>query len=420
MDFGYTLQGNDDEAYGMTHQAFETDCSTTISHLRASLIELFDAVGVDPSAPQDVARQFGINKTLTWTIARLLDAADPVRALAFVPGVASIDKIADCIGEESALVEIKARVRKAARDVEQMIETHAGDRGTLELILDNAAESEEGLEVSRRLAFRGNSGICGVQAKTRINSCFVAPNPDNPSKIDVALVAGYVGMRRLRPGVEWTIFKPRAWSDEKVAFPQNKWVPLDSTCKVPGLALMSGFSRGALPEFDLEPGAHGRDYVLCRGPVGNSGAFDCFRGEYIRNAVERYNSRDDTGEFGAIISTPCEVVIVDLIYHKDLPEMGNPEAMVFLTALKDGEATPRADHPSRLPIRARVSPLAGSPPAVATHLVPQYTEMARAVASKLEWDLSQFRGVRTELRYPPLNTALIVRFPLPPAPTTER
>src|SRR3954469_20670274 len=73
--------------------AFEQECKATISSLRAALIVLFQDVGLDPNAPQEAARRLSVNKTLTWNLARLVQSADALAAVAHVPGSSSLERV---------------------------------------------------------------------------------------------------------------------------------------------------------------------------------------------------------------------------------------------------------------------------------------------------------------------------------------
>ena len=54
--------------------------------VRGRLIELYDAVGADPTAPQEVARRYGINRSLTWKLSRVINASGPFASLNHLPG----------------------------------------------------------------------------------------------------------------------------------------------------------------------------------------------------------------------------------------------------------------------------------------------------------------------------------------------
>ncbi len=290
---------------------------------------------------------------------------------------------------------------------------HADDRSTLELILDNAAGSEEDrLELSRRLTFRGNSGICGVQAKTRVSTWVLAPSAADETKFDLATIRGYVRVRRLRPNVEWPLFKTRAWgaADDRVQF-DTAWEPVEA-CGPGEVPLMRTFCRGDLPRMDEAATPQGRDYVLRSGAVGNVGAFDCFTGELMRRAAARYvNELDQTGEVGTTIALPTETAVVDLVYHRSV-DMSGARALIFGEISAQGKQTPSETDARVLPMRPRLKALAGRPPAVATALVPQYSEMLQAVFDRGGWSPDEFAGLRLEIEFPPMQSQIVIRFPL--------
>lgn len=397
----------------MTPTSFEDDCEVVVSTLKSALIELFDAGDADPKRPQDIARKFGINKTLTWNICRFLEAETAIEAVSFIPAAGSIARVVESFPESARLMEAKAKVNLAAVGLDAMIAKHADDRSTLELILDNAAGSEEErLELSRRLTFRGNSGICGVQAKTRVSTWFLTPGLTDETKFDLATIRGYVRVRRLRPNVEWPLFTTRAWGPEEDQRQfEEAWEAVDPSGGR-GVPLMRNFCRGELPRMDAAETPDGRDYVLRSGAVGNTGAFDCFTGEIMRSAAARYWSEgDEIGELGTTVAMPCESVIVDLLYHRSL-DMSKAQALIFGEKFVHGQRAPSEGDGRVLPMRPRLATLAGSPPAVATSLVPQYSEMVLTVFERAKWKPSDFAGLRLEIEFPPMQSQIVIRFPL--------
>ena len=388
---------------------FEQECRRAVSELRAALIELYDSCGVDPGAPQEAARQFGINKTLTWTLARLLQEPDLLAAASLVPGRGSIDRVAAAAGDCGASGASSMRVRQAAEAFESMAARHVGDRSALELALDSmGASSSEALEVSRRLAFRGNSGIHGVQARVRLRAAFLAPSEDD-ELLDLAMISGYVGFRRLRPTPLWPLFKIRSWGGPDEAVSTERWEPI-------GGALPSGIlphlGRGFPAQLSEMPTPDGLEFVLQPGPVGNEGAFDVFRGEILRRGASRFASDgSETGELGANITTPVEHLVFDLVVHESLAFALDAETLVFSRIFDQGRPT-GSGIADQLPIRQPAVPLPGSPPAIATPLVPGYSEVMADVSSRFGFDLRTARAIRLEMRYPPLGSTVSLRFPL--------
>ena len=177
---------------------------------------------------------------------------------------------------------------------------------------------------------------------------------------------------------------------------------------------MTEFCRGEIPQVDATNTEQGRDYVMRSGEVGNTGAFDCFAGEIMRSEVGRYATPEDQiGEVGMVISMPCESIVIDLLYHRDLDFISQATSILFSEVIPHGQQTPAANDSKVLPIRPRLTALAGSPPAVATPLVPRYSEMVQRVFDRAGWNPSDFAGVRVEMEYPPLHSQLMIRFPLP-------
>jgi hypothetical protein len=389
----------------------EDECQQAVGRLKAALIALYDTVGADPDSPQDVARSFRIGSTLSWNIAKLLQAPDAFAAVPHVPGSASIEKILKAARSKGAPERALKEVRDAAEQFEKMVEIHVGDRPTLDLIIDGlATNGASGLELSRKRAFHGNSGIYGVQAKTYMMSCYVAPNPDDPEQIDMVMVRGYVALRRLRPSARIPVFRIRQWSEAGQAIGTQQWRPLEGE----NAPLLSSFSRGDIPEIEAVPAEGGVDYVLQPGPIGNRGAFDCFLGDMLRAGASRFRADDDdTGEFGATVTVPSEQIIFDLIAHKDVAFVLGAEAHVYAPYFTHEHVGGQWDDAARLPIRRSPVELAGSPPAVATPLIPRYSELQSFVFDRLGWSASEFRGIRLQMKYPPFGSTVIQRFELP-------
>jgi len=113
------------------------------------------------------------------------------------------------------------------------------------------------------------------------------------------------------------------------------------------------------------------------------------------------------------ITTPSEHLICDLFVHRDLEFALHPDVLIFGRIFQQGQETGGLEDSSRLPIHASVTELSGRPPAVATPLVPRYSELVRWVHQRVGWEQTEFRGVRLELKYPPLGSQVVLRFGLP-------
>ena len=181
--------------------------------LRAALADLYRAVQADPDRPQEVSRQFKLDKSLTWKISKLLRSEDPIAAVGVVPGNEGIARVLSAMTAGGARAELTDRVREAMREFDAMVRLHAGDRATLDLFLDSM-HPPLSMQESRRLAFLGNSGILGLQTHVRFATRFMSPSRSAPDKLDFALVTGMRKLRRLRPIPTWPIYRFMNFRDD--------------------------------------------------------------------------------------------------------------------------------------------------------------------------------------------------------------
>jgi hypothetical protein len=397
---------------------FDQDCQTSVGVLRESLLELYATVGAVPDAPQEVARAFALNKNLTWKVAKIIAAQSAAEALHHLPGTAAVRILLRAMGKAGAPSPLLDRVRNAYADVEQVVQVHVGDRSTLELVLDGQGPSRgEKLELSRKIAFRGNSGVWGVQARAKVTLAMMAPSRGDAARLDIAFVRGYVGFRRLRSELVWPISIRHDWSGEGEPY-AGKWEPIEPEQVVDGLPLLKDFSSPSLPRIEMRPSAQGVYYVLPPGPVGNTGAFDCFFGDFERGQSSRYRSAEERhGEFVSAISVPVEQQLLDVVMHRDLAVgIEPPEVLVYGDPFCSRPIASGAESQCRLPISERARSLPGSPPILGTPLLASYPELAKRVYARMGWRPEEFVGVRLQVKYPPMGTNVSLRFELPERP----
>ncbi len=388
-----------------------------LQSVRQALIELYGAIGADQLAPQDVSRRFGINRNLTWKLSRVIAASDPFAALNHLPGAQGIGLLIDAFRENGAGEETIANVEAAMRRFNEVVDVHAGDRDRFELTLESMGlfERERRMEGGRELAFRGNSMIWGVRARTRLASFFLAPSDADDGTLVNVHIAGLMGFQRLRPGARWRLFRLQAHDDTGR--------PLDAMRRPEELEpkgpedpplVIREFCSARMPALDIVERPAGREYILPGGPVGNLGEFDCMFGNIVRGIPARRALPDNEWIGGAsTITLPVEHLIFDLIVHRDVRLDGGPEVLVhgFPHGGIDTPEDQSAAH--ALPCLDRPVELAGRPPAVATPLVPRYSQLLARVCTRMGWTPSHFTGVRLRIDFPPMSSRVVVRWRLP-------
>lgn len=404
------------------HQDFAQHCGACTEALRESIAALYRDVGADPVRPQEVARRFRLNKNLTWKISKVLQAEDPIEAVPLVPGAEGMEILLAAFEANGAGAGALAEVRARLAAFHEMVEVHVGDRPTLELLMDGMSRGPKALEVSRKLAFRGNSGIWGLQARVRSMAQFVAPAAGRPDMLDMAIVGGWHEIRRLRSVQGWPLFRFHRYGVsgpdqaaerpivpvEPPAHPDEPLLIMRSFCAPVGAEVRSVRSEG------------GVSHELVDGPIGRRGAVTFVFGKLDRALFPRHAAPGahgtDYGEMSAQVTMPAELAHVDVLVHRDLEREFRPELVVYGRPFGGPSADEATRENHRLPIDEpieRFDPAAGG---CACEHLPDWDRLVHAVFARAGWDARDFVGHRVVVPYPPMPSSVMVRYRLPRAP----
>jgi hypothetical protein len=269
------------------------------------------------------------------------------------------------------------------------------------------------------MAFQGNSGIWGVQVRTRMTAGFVVPGR-TPGMVDAALVGGLLGFRCLRPGVSWPLFRFQSYTGEGVQMERDRETITagDGPAAMP--ALIRRFSSEKLPPIRTVRIGNIEEHVLQPTTVGDLGAFDCFFGDLVRDDA-RYRTNVDThAEFASSVTLPVETLVFDVFIHRDVELVEPPTVAVYGRPAGGPDDPATHTEPYRIPIPERCVEMVGQPPVVVTPLMPRYPELVAMVTTRLGHSLADFRGFRATLKYPPMPATVVLRWPLPEAPSGQQ
>lgn len=391
---------------------FEEDAAAVLHGVRGALTELLAAVGANAANPQDVARQLKLDRNLAWKVSKIVQNPDPFATFQHIPGSSGIEILLRALADSGAGTAMIDAARTALGEVDRLIEVHTGDKATLELMLTSM--SREGRqareEQHRKLLFRGASYLWGVQAKVLLKAGFIAPNPDKPDLFDWAAVSGLVGFRRLRADVSWIIGTRRyAKTDGTVESHQVLRAIDPDHDEAEEVPLMGEFCSQPLPRLRAVLASDGNlNYEVVAGPVGNTAAINCVVGTFARQIGSL--RPDDDGLFQehlAAIDTPVEGLLFDIFLHRSISLDSPPRAALHSRLHGSlGKDERRGD----LYIPEVVQGLGEGPPVVATSEFPEYSGVIRSVFGRLDWDPSEFRGYRLQMRYPPLATTAAITY----------
>lgn len=410
------------EVAPLVAQDFAPHCSSCVKALQASVRHLYGAVGADVARPQEVARRFRLNKNLTWKFAKLLQTEDPLEAVPAIPGAEGIGILLAAMEREGAQATVTEPVRRDFDAFDAMMRAHAGDRATLDLLIDGMAQGAKALEVSRKLAFRGNSGVWGLQARVRSMLQVLAPTVGRPDRLDDVLVGGLHDIRRLRPVQGWPIFRfghyglgaegqsrPRDFMPiEPPSSPDEPALIMRSFCSPPGAEV-----RSVRTDRDIR-------HELVDGPIGQRGAVTFVFGSIERGVFGRYAppgaAAPEYGEMVAFVTMPTELVQMDVLVHRSMLAEFTPELAVYGRPFGTFDSDPSVRENYRLPITETIERIDPARQSLDSEALPDRTDLVDLVVRRAGWALGEFMAFRATVAYPPMPSSVLLRYRLPVAP----
>lgn len=402
--------------------SFPSHARAVVRSLRAAFADALTSLGIDPSEPQSISRQLDINKNLAWKISKIVLVDDPAVVLQQMPGNAGIKIFLRALDRVDVAERKHEAIRAAVEEYNSLIKIHSGDRATLDMMGStlSAHGDLQRDEHHRKLLFQGASYIWGAQARVALKLGVVGPSSQE-HMLDFASVNALMDFRRIRPDVTWVMASRHSNFDDGSDMSASPTEPIDLRYKDATQApLMADFCSQPLPELRRKPTRFGARFELVEGPVGKTGAITCVVGMIQRNIPAYGDSPDSWGRHLATCDTPSELLLVDLLIHKDFTFAIPPEpALVSLAAVTS--PPPLADR-KYLVLNEKLQDLGMSDVAAVTPEVPRYKELVKATFDRTGWNPAEFHGFRMKITYPAFPTAVELRYrlPLPPESVVQQ
>jgi hypothetical protein len=393
-------------------QSFEGHARNTLRQVGDAFADVVEAATGQMPGPTELCRLLGIDKKLGWKISKVIQSSDPFGSVGHIPGAAGVGIFLDAAADRGASQPVIARARDAFGRFEELIEVHAGDRASLEMMargfVEEVAQQDE--MNHRRDAYLGHSYTWGVQARTQLSANIIFPS-SKQDWVDIILLSGLIDLRRLRPKVAWVV--ARLGFVGSSGEPHRPSTPPDLDEHVP---LLREFCSDPLPQLRkvVSPAGY-MEVELEAGPVGDTGAMTCiFCGEPIRSAGYVYRTDDDpNADLNVHVRTPSKVLIHDLIVHHEVFGRLQPTAAAHSEVHHEIQSARLRDDRYRLPVPLVVESLGRGPSALRTPDVPRYPEMARTVLGRQGLDPDDFEVYRLRMQFPIVPTAVTMSFDLP-------
>lgn len=393
------------------------DGKRAVLQLCSSLSAALHELGADPAKPQVISRRFGIDKSLSWRIARAVREEDAWAALPHIPGRPGIGIFLEALAAHGAGKESIDAVWAAQDAFEAFIARHAKDRETLQMMVAAAAAdaSDKRMEAFRKDGSQAASALLGLRAGLHLSACFVQPGTKT-DMVDIAVVSGLVGFSRLRPDALWSVATFKNWGGDPESV-NGAATPIDPTVGKGETPFLRDFCTQPLPDvraIETQPGV--TRFMMRPCAVGFASAADVFSGSIYRNTASvRESYPGERGEYGTNLIVPSEALVLELFLHRDIPIEHNITTSVY-SMFPDGPQYPESGSDAlRLPVPTTVIDLGFGDTETRFPEFPRYRELREMVAARLGKPLAEFHRFRYRLRYPPIPTLAVLSHPLRPA-----
>ncbi len=390
-------------------ETFEDAAVHALERLRGAAASSIKSAGANDLNSLALSRKLGIDKSLSWRMVRFIEEVNAFSASKHLPGDAGLRIFARAIRASGAAARQLAEFDAAIEELEGVVARHAGNRAAFRALLTHCTElphADNRAVGFRRGAHEANAALWGIQAHTRLMMAFLTAGEGG--SVDVALVSGFLGLRRSRRDLSWPVARRRILGHEGRSR-DGLALPLDPSVAMDAAPMLSEYStiRGE----SLRPVGtdHGFWYELPEGDIGLSGAVDCVFGERLPGAGPAL--RDDAVEDAEVmlrVDIPVEHLLLEVFVDRKIPVTGNARVSQFnLLTGGSGENSPDRER-ARMPIADQVQELGNDPRTWSTPAAPRHWEMVNDCMQWMSRQPADFRVYRVSMQWPLIPTAIVV------------
>lgn len=377
---------------------------------RAMLVEIPGG----PHRSQDLAHRLGIKKDLSNRVVRACWARDPLSVLHVMPGPAPLRQFLQAASSQVDAFLVQ-RAEEAVRAFEQLIQERAGDRTSLDAIISEwLPEVREKFEsFNKQAVYRGMAQLKGSSAELSVNTAILHPSPDGRTA-DGVWIAGFIGLRRIRPG-------------STIHFSSRRFGVGEQPLTLEGLLveglhglLLNEFCSDPLPRLNARQNGSVVHYTLDNDAIGPMSAVDLLIAELTPRCMRLYKDGNHRN-YGpsAEVSTPCRSLLLDVLIHEDIFPGTDPQVVIMDTAVNGvAQLSDESRWIDRLDLIEEVRSLGPGLVNLRVPEIPNYTKIIQHVLGRAGWPMKQFRGYRCKSHYPVYGSQITLSFEAPDPPVS--
>jgi hypothetical protein len=344
--------------------------------------------------PIEVARILGVDKTFSSRLMSALRASDSLVALSLLPGVVPLRQFVAAAREHGAGARAVQAADRKLRAFDHELQRAFGTRTRLDAVIADALpEARRRQEdVARQAVYRGMALIKGVSIDLESITWVVHPSSRNPKRVDILVLAAFVGMHRLRPTA-----RLRVGASHERTRPEAGAKLLRKFCRPADLSITASSEK----DFTF--------YEISTGSVRRDAAADVYFTEILREAAPRTNpAREKPGwTVGDVLTHPTRRLELALLVHNDTWPGCEFSLRAYDTAARGMVQLPDPERDfDRLSVDATVVHSPAGAEALRASPVPNYSEILHHLTAPLGWKLEAesgrpaFRKISCEIAYP--------------------
>jgi hypothetical protein len=370
--------------------------------LTAALRVVIDSSPFAGLGPIEVARILGVDKTLASRLMSALRAGDALVALSLLPGVVPLRQFLTAARAHGAGQRAVQAAERRLRAFDHELQRAFGTRTRLDAALADALpEARRRHEDNARQAvYRGMAMLRGISVDLESITWVIHPGRKDPKRVDMLVLAAFVGIHRLRPTARYRVGAAHA-----------------STRPEGGARLLRKFCRPTDLEISVASEKDYTFYEISTGSVRRDAAADVYLSEILRDAASSVNPAKEKGVWhvGDAVFHATKRLELVLVIREDLWTGCEFAARAYDIAGRGPVVLPDPDREfDRLTLEPEMVRVPFDDHALRASHVPNYEEILRDQMAPLGWKLEgargrpAFRKISCELAYPLYGSQLML------------
>src|SRR5262245_60966415 len=234
-----------------------------------------------------------------------LRAGDPLVALSLLPGVVPLRQFIAAAREHGAGARAVQSAERRLRAFDHELERAFGTRTRLDAALaDSLPEARRRHEeTARQAVYRGMAMLRGISVDFESITWVIHPARKDPKRVDMLVLAAFVGIHRLRPTARYRIGAAHAR-----ARPESGAKLLRKFCRPADLAIAVASEK----DYTF--------YEFSTGSVRRDAAADVYMSEILRDAASSVNPAREKGVWhvGDAVFHATRRLELSLLIHEDV------------------------------------------------------------------------------------------------------